>query len=292
MTEKHTNGSAAAVTPGEENAKAATGPAKLTEFPKLATQVEAIHEELESPGQECPQDLPGTAPGWIDTPSAQRVFSALACAQDLGEITVIHGGTGVGKTAAARRYADTFEAVWFAEMNSATNSLRACLERVAIACRATHCGHGGANRIWTAIADRLRGICVFGGTRGLLVIDEAQHLGHAQLEALRGLHDETGCGLALLGNDRFGNRIERPEFAALASRVGDRVHLPRVTAGDVDALLAARGIEGAKARERARLLAAPPAGLRGLARALRNETLGDGKTGRRGKSRGSRGGAA
>ena len=173
MTGEGTNESAAAVTPGEEDVQAAAGPAKLTEFPELATEVEGINEELKSPGQECPQDMSGTVPGWVDTPSAQRVFSALVCAQDLGEITVIHGGTGVGKTVAARRYADTFEAVWFAEMNAVANRSRACLERVAVACRATHCGYGGADRIWTAIADRLRGICVFGGTRGLLVIDEA-----------------------------------------------------------------------------------------------------------------------
>jgi len=91
------------------------------------------------------------------------------------------------------------------------------------------------------------------------------------------LHDKSGRGLVLLGNDRFGSRIKRPEFAALASRVGARVHLPRVTAGDVDALLAARGIEGAKAREQALRIAAPPGGLRALARDLERGTLVGGK---------------
>ena len=172
---------------------------------------------------------------------------------------------------ASRRYASLCEEVWIAVMSPAANRLRPCLQQVAHACGLPYLA-GGSHRMGIGIADRMR------GTRGLLIVDEAQFLGHLQMEALRGLHDETGCGRVLLGNDRFGRRIAyTPKFAALASRVGERLHLPGATARDVQAMLDAWGIKGRKAREAGRRLAAPPGGLRRLARALKRGTLASGK---------------
>ena len=206
---------------------------------------------------------------WVETPAARRIRTVLALAQEYGDIAVIHGGTGVGKTEAARRYASEGRHVWIAEMSGAVNRLRPCLQEVARAC-GMPCPRGGVYEMELEIVERMRRV------RGLLVIDEAQHLDHLQLDELRMLNDKSGCGLALLGNDRFGSRIKQPEFAALASRMGARAHLPRATAGDVDALLAARGIEGAKAREDALRLASSPGGLRAVARALQRGTLAGG----------------
>ena len=220
---------------------------------------------------------------WVETPSARRIRIALAFAQEHGDLAVIHGGTGVGKTEAARRYASEGQHVWIAEMSGAANRLRPCLQAVARAC-GMPCPWGGAYEMEREIVEQMRRV------RGLLVIDEAQHLDHPQLEELRMLHDMSGRGLALLGNDRFGSRIKQPEFAALASRMGARVHLPAARPEDVDALLAARGIEGAKARQRALLLSAPPGGLRALARALERGILAGGK-GAKGRTS-ARGGAA
>ena len=203
---------------------------------------------------------------WVETPSARQIRAALSLAQADGDLAIIHGGTGVGKTEAARRYASESENVWIAEMSGAANRLRPCLQAVARAC-GLPCPWGSAYEMEREIVEQMRRV------RGLLVIDEAQHLDHPQLEELRMLHDMSGRGLALLGNDRFGSRIKQPEFAALASRMGARVHLPAARPEDVDALLAARGIEGAKAREQALGLAAPPGGLRALARALERGTL-------------------
>ena len=72
-------------------------------------------------------------PGWVDTPSSKRVFAALAAAQQWGDIAVTHGGTGVGKTMAARRYASDCENAWIAVMLPSANRLRPCLQRVASA---------------------------------------------------------------------------------------------------------------------------------------------------------------
>ena len=225
---------------GTTNGSAAR-PAPVAEFPGLAPSPLSVPDpkrELIAPDpfegdlgrwmepsedRQAEEDRQPAGPEWVETPSSKRVLAALGFAQREGDIVVVHGGTGVGKTAVARRYASLREDVWIAVMSPATNRLRPCLEQVAEACGLPGLW-GGAYRIEAELSGRLR------GTRGLLVIDEAQHLGHPQLEALRGLHDATGCGLALLGNDRFGRRISSaPEFAALASRVGGRVHLPEVT---------------------------------------------------------------
>ena len=248
----------------------------VAEFPALIVEDEA---------REAAEELQPPEPEWVDTPSSMRVLATLAFAHRHGDIAVIHGGTGVGKTKAARRYARENENVWIAEMSGAANRLRPCLQEVARACGLLH-AWGSAYAMECEIVERLR------LDRGLLVIDEAQHLDHPQLDELRMLHDKSGRGLVLLGNDRFGSRIGRPEFAALASRVGVSVHLPHATGGDVDALLAARGIEGAKVREKALGLAAPPGGLRKLARALERGALAGAATGASRRVRSAQGGSA
>ena len=240
-----------------------------TELPESA---EASAFALETTG-ELSGDSEGRRPPrlqWVETPSARRIHAALLFAQAHGDLAVIHGGTGVGKTEAARRYASETGNVRFAEMSGAANRLRPCLQAVASACGLPY-AWGSAYAMEREIVEQMRRV------RGLLVIDEAQHLDHPQLEELRMLHDMSGRGLALLGNDRFGSRIKQPEFAALASRMGTRVHLPAARPEDVDALLVARGIEGARAREQALRLAAPPGGLRALARALERGALAGGK---------------
>ena len=78
-------------------------------------------------------------------------------------------------------------------------------------------GKGGGDVIFRMIVQRLQ------GTKGLLIIDEAQHLSLLALESLRSIHDATACGLVLMGNESvYANLSGRrsAEFAHLFSRVG------------------------------------------------------------------------
>ena len=75
----------------------------------------------------------------------------------------------------------------------------------------------GGDVIFRMIVQRLQ------GTKGLLIIDEAQHLSLLALESLRSIHDATACGLVLMGNESvYANLSGRrsAEFAQLFSRVG------------------------------------------------------------------------
>ena len=111
------------------------------------------------------------------------------------------------------------------------------------------------------------------GTAGLLVVDEAQHLSLRALESLRGIHDATGTGLALLGNNPLYTRMagwkRRAEYAQLQSRMGKLVSLGPPGPGDVEALLAAWGVSVKRIRRTAMEIATRPGALRGLTKALR-----------------------
>ena len=108
-------------------------------------------------------------------------------------------------------------------MTAGGRSMAGCLERVAMAC-----GLRAVNarpwRLEAEIADRVR------GTHGLLIVDEAQHLDTRALEVLRGLHDQAGIGLALMGNEIA---LCPPDRGAPGGRVRPVV-LPGGQAGPAD----------------------------------------------------------
>ncbi|MCG8470534.1 MAG: AAA family ATPase [Desulfobacterales bacterium] len=170
---------------------------------------------------------------WCPTPTAQKISAALSYAQMAHDVTVIFGGAGVGKTETCKKYASSNPNVWHVTMTPSTAVVGACLERVALKL-GLHIS-GRAAKIEMAIMERLT------GTDGLLIIDEAQHLNVRSLEALRSLHDATGVGLAILGNDLVyaqmtGRGARSATFAQLFSRIGKRVKLLKPKKEDVNTL--------------------------------------------------------
>lgn len=211
-----------------------------------------------------------TAPAWVETTTARRILAGLSYAQMAGDIAVVYGGAGLGKTKAARHYAAGHPNVWVATMTSSTNTLGPCLERIAVAC-GLRPSNTRAFRIEADLVERLE------ETNGLLIIDEAQHLNTRAIEALRGLHDATGVGLAIMGNEVIYSRItggrRSAEFAQLFSRIGKRVRLTRPRKDDVESLLDAWGITGREEREAVLEIARSPGALRMVTKALRLATL-------------------
>ena len=206
------------------------------------------------------------APEWVETPTANRILGGLGYAQMAADLAIVYGGAGLGKSKAAARYQELNPQVWVATMTAGGRSMAGCLERAAMAC-----GLRSVNmrpwRLEAEIADRIR------GTHGLLIVDEAQHLDTRALEVLRGLHDQAGIGLALMGNELLYARLtggrRSAEFAQLFSRVGKRVRLSQPTEADVGAILRAWSISGPRERVQALEISRQPGGLRGLTKALR-----------------------
>ena len=210
------------------------------------------------------------APQWVETPAARSVLAALSYAQLAADIAVVHGAAGAGKTTAANWYAANRPNVWLATMSRGARSVGPCLRRVAAAVRAKPAGRSIAE-CEQALAERLR------GTEGLLVIDEAQCLALPALDALRQIHDASGCGLALVGGEALWKRIAgdraSAELAQLFSRVGQRIGLEHPSESDADPLLQAWAGLGDSGREAARVIARQPGGLRAVRKVLGRAAL-------------------
>jgi DNA transposition AAA+ family ATPase len=206
------------------------------------------------------------APGYVATPTAERIVAALAYAQMAGDIAVIYGGAGVGKSSAAHEYRSRMPNVWVATMSPATAGVAPALEEVCLALGIRELP-GGAARMQREIVARLR------GTGGLLVIDEAQHLSVAALDAIRALHDATGVGVALIGNEQIYARMTGGVRAAwldrLFSRIGKRLRVARATREDVAALAAAHGVGNPEAIKPLAAIGAQAGALRGVTKCLR-----------------------
>jgi len=206
------------------------------------------------------------APDWISMPTSERVLATLSYAQYAGDIALIYGAAGVSKTVSCRHYAATNPAVWLATMSPASARTVPALEEVAEAVGLHETG-GGA-KLQRMIIRRIR------STYWLLIIDEAQHLTLPALDELRALHDATGIGLALVGNEAIYARMTGGNRAAyldrLYSRVGKRLHLVRAATKDIDELVKAWGLPLKDCSDLCRAIAAKPGGgLRGLTKTLR-----------------------
>lgn len=171
------------------------------------------------------------APDYFETPTSSRIHSLLIVAH-MGRITVGATGPGTGKTIAAREYAASVSNVWFATMRQTTKSVNAMVIEVLRAVGVAAKG-GWGSQLSQLVADSV------GGRRGLLIIDEANHLSWEALEEIRAWHDATGVGVCLLGNEELLMRIQggprRDAFARLNSRIAQS-HIQNLPIeGDVEA---------------------------------------------------------
>ncbi len=206
------------------------------------------------------------APEYVATPTAEKVVAALRYAQLAGDIAVVYGAAGLGKTEGIKHYAHLAPNVWHATMTPASASVVTALEEIVEAVGAGDvCG--GAAKLHRAIVKRIR------ATNGLLAIDEAQHLSVAALDQIRSLHDATGIGIALVGNEQVYARMTGGNRAAyldrLYSRIGKRVRLVKSTQTDIALLLQAWNVDDAQCRAQLVEIASKPGGLRGLTKVLR-----------------------
>lgn len=208
------------------------------------------------------------APTYVDTPTCQRVLAALGYAQQAGDITVTYGGAGLGKTTACLQYQRSQPSVWIATMEPASAGVVTCLQTIAEALGLDVAG--GALHLSRAIGKRVR------GTNGLLVIDEAQHLSVAALDQIRSIHDATGIGIALVGNEGVYSRMAGGRHAQqldrLYSRIGKRLSLRQPSEADIRALAKAWNMD-AKCLPVVMEIARRPGALRAMTKTLRLATM-------------------
>lgn len=211
------------------------------------------------------QTLP-SAPGFITTPTSNKCIDALTYAQIAGDIAIVYGGAGLGKTQSLRHYQGLENNVWIATMTPSSATVSAALEEIAISVGIKETT-GRPARIRRDIITRIT------NTGGLLIIDEAQHLTTTALDEIRSIYDATEVGVALVGNEAVYSNMTGGRRASyldrLFSRIGKRVKLTRVLKSDVVAIAHAWNITPKDAVETLVQIGLKPGGLRAVTKTLR-----------------------
>lgn len=206
------------------------------------------------------------APAFMKLTGAQTITRTLAYARETGRLVQLTGVPGTGKTATARQFAADYPRTWYAAMDPTTGGVPTMLLALL---RAT--GDTDAKGTPQSLMDRF---CLKAAeAKGLLIIDESQHLTVPAIEALRAINDRIRVGIAMLGNEiasaRVGTTGAKPEFAQISSRIAMRRWFPAPDPKDAAALAeawAATNDEVVTAREIAfcQQIAARPGGLRNI----------------------------
>ncbi|HFI2006450.1 TPA: AAA family ATPase [Escherichia coli] len=205
-------------------------------------------------------------PRFVETQTVKQIWTSMRFASLTESIAVVCGNPGVGKTEAAREYRRTNNNVWIITITPSCASVLECLTELAF-----ELGMNDAPRRKGPLSRALRRRLE--GTQGLVIIDEADHLGAEVLEELRLLQESTRIGLVLMGNHRVysnmtgGNRTV--EFARLFSRIAKRTAINKTKKADVKAIADAWQINGEKELELLQQIAQKPGALRILNHSLR-----------------------
>ena len=205
-------------------------------------------------------------PRFVETQTVKQIWTSMRFASLTESIAVVCGNPGVGKTEAAREYRRTNNNVWMITITPSCASVLECLTELAF-----ELGMNDAPRRKGPLSRALRRRLE--GTQGLVIIDEADHLGAEVLEELRLLQESTRIGLVLMGNHRVysnmtgGNRTV--EFARLFSRIAKRTAINKTKKADVKAIADAWQINGEKELELLQQIAQKPGALRILNHSLR-----------------------
>ncbi len=200
-----------------------------------------------------------TAP-FFEGPSAMKIMAALEYAQQAGDMASVIAIPGVGKTETAREYAKQNPNCWLATSTPSSSNVAMMLTEICEVIGVHPENFRGARSMAQIIRMRIR------GTHGLLIVDEAQHLTLPAIEEIRSIHDATGIGVAMLGSFAFHARVSHERLQArtaqIMSRLGMRVSIARLFDEDVEMMLDAWKITGARERTFLKKVAAGPGALR------------------------------
>lgn len=166
--------------------------------------------------QEMEKEAP-IVPGFQMTKTAKQIH-AICDWSRRGKMNILVGSPGVGKTGAIDQYrVMRGRHVWKMTASPSSKSLNGMLLSLLAATGATREG-GSSKMISGMIRERVA------DRQGVIIFDEAQHLGDAALEEVRGIYDATGVGVVFAGNKEVLTRVEGARrdasFAQFFRRIG------------------------------------------------------------------------
>lgn len=205
-------------------------------------------------------------PRFVETQTVKQIWTSMRFASLTESIAVVCGNPGVGKTEAAREYRRTNNNVWMITITPSCASVLECLTELAF-----ELGMNDAPRRKGPLSRALRRRLE--GTQGLVIIDEADHLGAEVLEELRLLQESTRIGLVLMGNHRVYSNMtgvtERLNLPVCFPVLQSALQLIKPKKADVKAIADAWQINGEKELELLQQIAQKPGALRILNHSLR-----------------------
>ncbi|TKI08632.1 AAA family ATPase [Martelella alba] len=156
--------------------------------------------------------------GFIATITARKGMEVMRMAHIDGDINVIYGDAGMGKTMMLREYAARQRDAILIEADPGYTA-RVVLEELCARLNLTK--RGNMHELSEACISALR------DSGRLLMIDEAENLPYRALETLRRIHDKSGVGIILAGMPRLIINLKgrRGEYKQLYSRVGFALQL-------------------------------------------------------------------
>ncbi|HFT7830708.1 TPA: AAA family ATPase [Escherichia coli] len=150
---------------------------------------------------------------FVPTVTSRKGMDVIRCAHLDGDLNVIYGAAGLGKTMILREYAAQHRDALLIEADPGYTA-RVVLEEL--------CGLLGISKRGNMHELSEACIAALRDSGRLLMVDEAENLPYRALETLRRIHDKSGIGLVLAGMPRLIINLKgkRGEYQQLYSRVG------------------------------------------------------------------------
>ncbi len=221
-----------------------------------------------------------SVPTFVETAVSRKIWSSFEQARELCELMEISAPPGTGKTQAIQPYLAQYRKregfgcpVWLITLSEFSLSLKSVLQLIADEVHPDRESGGRKDddfAIKSMVEERTA------GRGGLLIVDEAQHIGDANklhgirvLNGLRYFTDRKLFGIAFLSNGEIYRRVAGGKHGQLSSRMeASRVEIKGVPDEDVDSIMSAYGIGGKSAREWCIKKSKGVGGLRTLTRAF------------------------
>ncbi|HDV5607873.1 TPA: AAA family ATPase [Vibrio cholerae] len=261
---------AKAVTGAQIAKEISVSPATLSQIMKgtYAADPSNVIDKLEKwlRMREQRQSTPNVNPGFVMTETAKQIMADLTYAQITESFAVIFGASGVGKTETAREYQRSNNNVWMITASPSRASLTECLYEIAM-----ELGLDQAPRRKGPLSRVIRQRLL--NSEGLVIIDESDHLDYPTLEELRILQEETGIGMALLGNNKVYTQLtggrRNEDFARLFSRIAKKRGIHKAKKSDVKAIAQAWNVMGEEEQALMQQVSERPGALRLLTKTLK-----------------------
>ncbi|ENJ8567508.1 AAA family ATPase [Klebsiella pneumoniae] len=150
---------------------------------------------------------------FVPTVTSRKGMEVIRYAYLDGDLNVIYGAAGLGKTMILREYAAQHRDALLIEADPGYTA-RVVLEEL--------CGLLGISKRGNMHELSEACIAALRDSGRLLMVDEAENLPYRALETLRRIHDKSGIGLVLAGMPRLIINLKgkRGEYQQLYSRVG------------------------------------------------------------------------